>query len=178
MIARCAALLLLAPITPVLGEGVPVVALSEGHRAMAKVGVGAKLPAMVAATPAGGEQPVAPLLAGRVGVVVLFDAARAEVGWMTKALLDDLGPDIATPYKPKGVTTVLVSVGGGPATVKDALSLVDPAGEAFAALGSGRLPRVYVVNKQSEIAWFDIEYSNSTRRELRQTLDALVDAKE
>ena len=36
------------------------------------------------------------------------------------------------------------------------------------------LPRIYVLDAQRRIAWFDIEYSEATRRELQQTLAALA----
>jgi len=52
--------------------------------------------------------------------------------------------------------------------------LIDADGAAFAQIGENALPRVYVLDAQRRIAWFDIEYSESTRRELQQTLTALA----
>jgi hypothetical protein len=51
---------------------------------------------------------------------------------------------------------------------------LDPEGEYFAQLGAGRLPRIYVLDATGKIVWMDIEYSQATRRELRQTLQALT----
>lgn len=155
---------------------VPTVALSEGHRALCKVLVGDKLPAMTLATPNGDKQAIAKLFGKQATVVVFYDAAAAEKGWMTKTLLADLAPDVAKPYGKQGVATVAVSVGGpAPASVGEGvLSLVDPNGEALATVGKGRMPRVYVVDAKGKIVWLDIEYSHATRRELRETLDTLA----
>ncbi|MEM9659649.1 MAG: hypothetical protein AAF961_14915, partial [Planctomycetota bacterium] len=53
--------------------------------------------------------------------------------------------------------------------------LVDAEGVAFAKLGAKLLPRIYVLDAQGSVVWFDIEYSEATRRELRQAIAALTD---
>ena len=55
--------------------------------------------------------------------------------------------------------------------------LLDHDGKAFNQVGMTKLPRVYVLDGSGKIAWFDIEYSQSTRRELKQTLTELTAAK-
>lgn len=52
--------------------------------------------------------------------------------------------------------------------------LLDTNGEALAQVGSVALPRLYVLDPAGNIVWFDIEYSESTRRELAQTLGVLT----
>jgi hypothetical protein len=52
--------------------------------------------------------------------------------------------------------------------------LLDADGKVFAEVGSEKLPRVYLVGSQGDILWFDIEYSHATRRELNQSLRAVV----
>ena len=47
-------------------------------------------------------------------------------------------------------------------------------GAALAQIGSVALPRLYVLDPTGNIVWFDIEYSESTRRELAQTLRVLT----
>ena len=44
----------------------------------------------------------------------------------------------------------------------------------LAPLGEGRWPRVYVLDAEGKIVWFDIEYSVSTRRELRAAVESLL----
>jgi hypothetical protein len=48
----------------------------------------------------------------------------------------------------------------------------------LADVGSVALPRLYVLDPAGKIVWFDIEYSESTRRELEQTLSVLTAAGE
>jgi hypothetical protein len=52
--------------------------------------------------------------------------------------------------------------------------LIDEQSTALAQVGENALPRVYVLDAERRIAWFDIEYSEATRRELEQTLAALT----
>ena len=56
--------------------------------------------------------------------------------------------------------------------------LMDPSGNAMAEVGNTAMPRIYVLDDEGKIVWFDIEYSESTRRELFLTLDALAPAEE
>jgi hypothetical protein len=53
-------------------------------------------------------------------------------------------------------------------------TLLDPEGKAFAQVGSEKLPRVFVLDGAGKIVWFDLEYSHSTRRELKQAVQKLV----
>lgn len=148
---------------------IPRVALSAQHRAVCKVGVGDVFP--LASLP-GGAQPLA--TGKRATVVVVYDAAAAESGWMTPTLLRDLNPDVTQRYAGRGVSMVGVCVGGPIARVEGLRQLADRDGAVMAAIGQGRLPRVYVLDAAGKIAWLDIEYSNSTRRELRASLEALA----
>ncbi|MEM6799358.1 MAG: hypothetical protein AAF589_07570 [Planctomycetota bacterium] len=151
-------------------DAVPKVALSEQHRAMCKVGVGDQLPTMPLKTPNGDEQALAPLLGEKATVVVFY----RSLGWMTKALLADLGPDVVDRFGEAGVNAVAIASQTKPQPVDAYYTLVDADGEALAAVGEGKLPRVYLVGPKSKVLWFDIEYSNSTRRELRQALIAIL----
>lgn len=151
---------------------IPRVALSEQHRAMCKVGVGDKMPPLALQTPNGDVQKLAPL-AGKVATVVVFYQGE---GWMTKSLLRDLPRDVAEQFGKKGVQAITIAVGRKPELVKGMVSLSDPDGKALAQVGTGKLPRVYVLSAEGKILWFDIEYSHSTRRELRATLQHLVGA--
>ncbi len=108
---------------------------------------------------------------------------------MAKTLLRDLQLDIAAKYpsaegEPATVATLAIATGTTPgAAIEQAARskydgplLLDEQGTGFAELGTGRLPRVYVLNSAGQVAWFDIEYSLSTRRELKQAVRALARA--
>ncbi|MEM6656061.1 MAG: hypothetical protein AAF596_09680 [Planctomycetota bacterium] len=140
------------------GEGIPKVLLSEQHKAMCKVGVGDTLPF---------KRPIA----GKAATVLVLVEGD---GWMTRQLLKDVGPDVSKPFRDKGVEPIAMFVREQAKQSDDYTALADPAGKDFSKLGSGALPRVYVLDADSKIVWFDIEYVRSTRRELRQTLEALT----
>ncbi|MEM1305612.1 MAG: hypothetical protein AAGG46_11985 [Planctomycetota bacterium] len=139
------------------GEGIPKVLLSEQHKAMCKVGVGDKLP--------GGVE------LGKQATVVAF---VNRDGWMTRQLLKDLPLDVQQPFGEAGVGLQVVLTGDGAPAAGKAPAVDDADGKLFAAVGSGATPRVYVMDGAGKIVWFDIEYVRSTRRELRQTLEALT----
>jgi hypothetical protein len=101
---------------------------------------------------------------------------------MTDQLLLDLGPDVIEPFGGAGVAVVGVAVGEMAANAQTALeradaafpNLLDSDGSAFNQVGSEKLPRVYLLDPQGKILWFDIEYSLATRRELHQALRAVT----
>jgi hypothetical protein len=71
-----------------------------------------------------------------------------------------------------------VNVGGEVAHVRELtgdaadkiVSLVDADGALFRQFATSLLPRTYVLDKNRTILWFDIEYSQSTQRDLVNTL--------
>jgi ABC-type amino acid transport substrate-binding protein len=118
-------------------------------------------------------------LAGRCGTVILLWAPDR---WMARAALHDLTRDFTQLAADGAFGVVGVAVGQPVGAVRAVLAetgaafpqLLDPDGQAFALVGDAHLPRIYVLDAQGRIVWFDIEYSEATRRELRQTLSALV----
>lgn len=157
---------------------IPPVVLSEQHKKLCKVKVGDALPALELATLSGGQQSL-PELYGKNATVILFWNGD---GWMTRAALRDLGPDIADPFRNQNVEVVAIGV-DQPAEMtasvlekaeSELLTLLDPERKALSQLGAEKLPRVYVLDGEGKIVWFDLEYSHSTRRELRQTVEALT----
>jgi len=171
MTAVSLALLIAATALPSAAEAPPVL-LSTQHQAMCRVGVGAAMPELALITD-GGAKSLADLR-GKAATVVAF---VGQEHWMNPQLIADLPYDVLEPYGAQGVAVVLVKVADSPAKVPQDSSLTvvtDPTGEQFAKVGSGRVPRVYVLDAAGKIVWFDIEYSRSTRRELKQTLASVV----
>jgi hypothetical protein len=148
---------------------VPKVALSAQHQAMVKVGVGQEFPAV---------QQVADGLGTKATVVAVWKGDGA----MAKSMLRDLGVDIAEQYKSPEVATFAIATGMPVAEAQQQATalkytgpvLADEQGETFATLGTDRLPRIYVLDSKGQVVWMDIEYSLSSRRELKQALAALV----
>lgn len=172
-IARTAA----KPVTETYSANVPPVMLASDHAQLCKVNVGDAFPAIALPKIGGGDAKVADL-AGKKATVVLFWAPDR---WMAEGALVDLGIEAAA-FSGKGAG--FVGIVEGPANDKtDGLiksagtgltQLADADGAALAQVGELALPRIYVLDSQGKVAWFDIEYSEATRRELRQTLAELT----
>ncbi len=153
----------------------PTVVLSKSHQALCKVKVGDVLPAIELPQIGVNQRKKLAELYGKAATVVVFWKGDRR---MTREVLADLGPDVMELFGDKGVTVVGIAVNETAAGAKAALdkagakfvNLLDADGKAFAQLGSARLPRVFLVDPAGKILWFDIEYSQTTRRELHQAL--------
>lgn len=161
-----------------VAPAIPPVVLSKQHEALCKLKVGDAFPTLELATMAGTAQALPQLYGKNATVVLLWNAN----GWMTRTALRDLGRDIGESFGKQGVAVVTVAV-NQPADVTQATldkseskltTLLDPEGKAFAQIGSEKLPRIFVLDNAGTIVWFDLEYSNSTRRELKQTVQKLA----
>jgi hypothetical protein len=158
--------------------GVPPVLLTPSETGLCKLGVGDMLPAIELPKKGGGDGKLADL-AGERATVVLFWTPDS---WMARTALADLERDVARNAESRGVSVVGVIVGGSANDVQAHLvesgarfaQLIDLEGKSLAECGSATLPRIYVLAPDKTIAWFDIEYSETTRRELQATLAALA----
>jgi peroxiredoxin len=164
------------PVTATYSANVPPVLLASEHASLCKVNVGDAFPAIALPKVGGGDAKVADL-AGKKATVVLFWAPDR---WMAEGALADLAIEAAA-FGGKGAG--FVGIVEGPADGKaDELiksaggltQLTDANGAALGQVGASALPRIYVLDSAGKIAWFDIEYSEATRRELRQTLAELT----
>ena len=164
------------PVTESYSANVPPVLLTSEHASLCKVNVGDVFPAIALPKVGVGDAKIADL-AGKKATVVLFWAPDR---WMAEGALADLAIEAAT-FGGKGAG--FVGIVEGPADGKaDELiksaggltQLTDADGAAFGQVGASALPRVYVLDSAGKVAWFDIEYSEATRRELRQTLAELT----
>ena len=157
--------------------GIPQVLLTTGHRALCRVKVGDRLPP-IQLPRLGSETTDLATLAGKRATVVLFWQPDR---WMARTALGDLSA--LTGGQDTGLISIVgVAVGQPAGEVQSQLAdvgitfpqLCDTEGSAFAQIGSATLPRIYVLDHLGKIVWFDIEYSQSTHRELLQTIKALT----
>jgi len=152
---------------------------SEQHAKSNLVGVGEPFPELKLIALEGGQSDSVAAHLGDQGTVVLF--------WKGDNLyalqeLGDLFRDIVRRYGHQGINVVGVNVGDSAdeatthAQAADAKfpQLLDPDGAALARLATGFLPRTYLLDGQGKIVWFDIEYSPTTRRQLRDAVRKLV----
>jgi len=119
-------------------------------------------------------------LGGEKLTVVLF--WTGENPYATKAL-EDLQPDVAEPYGKKGVRVVGIDVGETPEAARKAVqdasvqytNLVDADGSYFAKVAKEKLPRIYLLDAGGKVLWFDVEYSDSTQRQLITGIKAALE---
>lgn len=160
---------------------IPAVVLSARHAADCRVRVGDEFPAIELPRREAGPTKLA-TFAGERATVVLF---WTPGGWMSRAALADVARDVAAQARDSSVGVVGVITGGTPEAAEAELTkagakfsqLVDADGEALAKVGESALPRVLVLDGSHRIVWFDLEYSEATRREMQQALAALTAAK-
>lgn len=164
----------LPAVHPKVASRLPAVHLSVGHRALCRVTVGDKMPDLALHDFDGRETHLSKHYGEKLTVVVFWAGKHS----MARAQIADMGPDIMRPFLDRGVAVVGVVVGDSPKVAKRLLAdskakfpnLLDRDGSGFAKVGSKKLPRTYVLDHQGNIRWFDIEYSSSTRRELRASI--------
>lgn len=87
--------------------------------------------------------------------------------------------EVAEPWSLKGVNVIAINVGDDVATV-DAFSkkvgakfpvLLDTNAAAWKKVSKGSVPRMFLVDRQGKILWFDIEYSQGALRNLRNAIE-------
>lgn len=114
----------------------------------------------------------------RATVVVFWTKDR----WMSQMALEDLQRLVAAKHDATEVAIVGIAVDVpknearqiATKTQAEFPHFFDANGEALAEVGSVALPRLYVLDPNGQIMWFDIEYSESTRRELLKTVAMLA----
>jgi peroxiredoxin len=157
---------------------IPQVCLSTLHAKWCVAKVGDSFPP-VELPRLGGPKTKLATLYGKQATVVLFWRADR---WMSRMALEDLVSFVVGEYDSHEVAVVGIAVRQQAGAAQRLLNptkaafpqLLDTNGEALAQVGSVALPRLYVLDPAGKIVWFDIEYSESTRRELAQTLTVLT----
>ncbi len=155
----CLSGVLLAAATPPSPSGVPPVLMSDSHAAMCNVAVGDVFPSLDG------------LKLGPDGAVV---AVVNGDGWMSQQLVADLPGDAAAASNGRRVAAVLIDARTGGQSAAEGVLRIQSTPEGLAVLGTGRWPRVYLLDAQRRVVWFDIEWSISSRRDLRQALEAML----
>ena len=164
------------PVVAEYAPGVPPVLLSAAHGQLCKVGVGDVLPTIELPKTDGSRATLESLAGAKATVVVFWTGDR----WMSETALRDLARMKSS--GDVGMVGIASGVGADAmqkmvaATAAKFPQLVDAEGTALAQVGQNSLPRIYVLDSQRRIAWFDIEYSESSRREIQQTLAVLTGA--
>lgn len=152
----------------------PKVLLTEAERTASPLGVGDTLPPIELTDLQGAKKQLSSLFGKKLTVLVFWNSrnpyAVEELG--------DLGPAIVDRFGPFGVNVVGINerepsdVAGRTLNAAKATfpNLLDTDGQAFAKLATGELPRTYLLDASGKILWFDLEYSRSTRRDLKHAI--------
>jgi peroxiredoxin len=157
---------------------IPEVRLPELLQKTCLVGVGDLMPDAPLDVLGGGEQPLSSQFGRRLTLMFFWEAddlyAQDE--------LRDLTGDVVEAFGEQGVRVIGINVGDSAEKAAAAVegaeanfpNFLDPKGEYFAKVANERLPRTYLLDPQGRILWFDLEYSPTTRRQLKQALGAAL----
>ncbi|HEX3726882.1 MAG TPA: TlpA disulfide reductase family protein, partial [Pirellulales bacterium] len=167
------------PLDEVAGKDLvmPQVYLSQAHAQLCRVGVGDPFPDLELADLEGRQQSVSRLLGKRLTVVVFWNGQRP----LALEELKDM-ESVEKRFSPQGVAVIGINSGDSPKLAAELaghaevtfVNLVDPTGTALAQVGTGKIPRTYLVDATGKIVWFDIEYSRTTRRSLSQAIGYML----
>lgn len=156
----------------------PSVVLSEGHKKTCLKRIGDQFDAVVLPDVNGRAVNLNDELSDRLTVVV-FWSQNSVAGYEQ---FRRIPVDILADFAPHRVKVIAVNVGGTVAETKRVtgsaankiLSLSDENSELFSTLTDALAPRTYVLDSEGHIVWFDIEYSESTRRSLGNALTYFI----
>ena len=96
--------------------------------------------------------------------------------------IQELGKYAAVPYAENGVAVIGINVGDTPQVAKEKAALakaefpilLDGESSYFKKVAAETLPRVYLLDADGKVLWFDIGYSRSMRRDLLQGIDVAL----
>lgn len=159
----------------------PAVSMSHAHRESCLVFVGDAMPD--ATLPDGQGQPhrIEESCGEQLTAILFWSQRHPYALDQYRELQHDL-----VPFHPLGVATLAIHVGEPGDSYgalceeygRDVLCLLDRAGEYFRQVSTGTVPRIYLLDAERKVIWLDIEYSRTTRYELRNALNyALRDAR-
>lgn len=168
---------------PAEPAGVPEVYLSEQHLETCRLQVGDQAPEMTFTTLDGASTTLEELVGPDFQGLTILEFWQHGNPY-SEVQMKDLQDEFATPYadQPVKIVSVLVAPAADPAVeqAQQAVAsagasypvVLDPDGEAFLKFATDYVPRLYLLDADGTIVWFDIFHSRDTRRNLRQALDA------
>lgn len=162
----------LASLPPV--EAMPKVVMTKAHADSCLVKVGDTFPPATLNNTYDEPTELSSLYSEEL-TVVLFWNSSTPYG---VAELRDLVVDVQKPYGPLGVGVVGINVGDSVETVRDVTErtgaeypqLIDSDGKLYHQVATRFIPRVYLLDAQGRVLWFDMEYTVETMRHLSQAI--------
>ena len=152
----------------------PIVLLSTQHAETCLLKVDDTFPDVTLQTPDGQADQLWPHLGERLTVVVFWDCQHP----LAVEQLRRLEAEVARPYSEVGLRVVAINVGDSTEDQQAILSPVQPTYPAlqdvdrqvYSQIATGLMPRTYLLDPQGRVLWLDVEYSRSSRRELRNAI--------
>ncbi len=166
---------------------IPAVVLSDELRAACLVKVGDKLPDAELSDLDGKPRALHSLFGKKLTVVCFWtigDTERSKL--LSAALLGDLAKSLPKPGGDRDVVLVGVNVGDSAEAVRRQLkqaeasfpNLLDRQGKLLAKVTKdGKTPRIYLLDSNGRILWFDLENSRSSRRNLEEAIQVVLGKK-
>jgi len=168
----------------------PEVQLSESMQATCVVQVGDTMPGGRLSDISGQFRLIRELLGPRMTVVCFFSAGQSPISALAaERLLSDLQRHVADPLAGKAIQVIAISVGDSPeqlAPIVEKVSppfpvLLDPARAYFALVAKKLLPRIYLLDSEGNVLWFDLaftELAGQVRERLLQAITVALDESE
>lgn len=152
----------------------PKVALSHAHKATCLKFVNDKIDDVTVTDITGSDHKLLEMLSDRLTVLIFWkEESISGLEQFRRIPVDVLGT-----FASHRVKVIAANVGGEVASTKKItgdgadkiVSLVDSEAKLFGQVAKSHVPRTYVLDKDGKILWFDLEYSQSTRRSLTNAL--------
>lgn len=164
---------------------IPKVVMSNELLATCLVNVGDTIPEAELADLDGKMSELGSLYGPKLTVVCFWTIGTTPRSQLVAgAVLQDLMKDVVGPFGEQGVRVVAINVGDGVEDAKQYVAdakatfpiLLDPQGEYYAKIATERkMPRTFLLDAQGKVLWFDLEYSNTARRDLMQGIEVALD---
>jgi peroxiredoxin len=168
---------------PAAPTTIPKVAMTEEIRSACLVHVGDVMPSAELQGIDGKPHALESLAGEKLTVVCFWAAASPRQRLATVAMLEELTQEVVEPFGNRGVRVAAVNVGDSPANVREDVEkakaafpcLLDSKGDLFAKIAKDRrMPRIYLLDADGKILWFDVEYSRPTQESLTQALRVIL----
>ncbi len=150
----------------------PTVVMTEEHLKACLVRVGDTMPDAELPDLDGKAHPLAGLRGSKLTVICLWKSGESPAGELRALELLGHLQDLAEAFSQQGVLVVGINEGDPAEIVRKRVAgvtvpmLLDPEGAYFDKLATDSLPRVYLLDPEGKILWFDREFSLTTRRRL------------
>lgn len=160
---------------------IPEVLLTEALRQTCLVAVGDPMPDGELSDLEGQKHVFGELFGEKLTVVFFWTLGSTELSSLAAQMaLEDIQMDVFELYAEKGVAVVGVNEGDAAEAVQERVeeagtrfaNLLDPNGALFARVATEKLPRIYLLDADGKVLWFDLEFSEFSRT----TRDNLVQA--